>query len=384
MSETVDEKIRDEVMSNILAKPGNQVCFDCGSKGPKWSSPYLGIVICYECASKHRSYGTHISFVRSVDLDKWNRKQLKSLELTGNTYTKARFNDLGVPLIGGNYDYNNSMVLKVRQEIAEKVKDSLRPDDYKKKEEKTKKSEIEFDDPIQEDDKNIKNNDEKEISNKNDNEKKEEKEEKKEEKEEEIQKPQQFKIEKKANNIKIKSKASKKNKIKKIDFDYDFENFNNDVNFSDFNKPNEEKDEEKKDDDTINKEEKEKQKEKESEEGYNKSYDTKISKKKLNKKFANKKAISSEDYAALENEDNSNKETKDRLKALGNSQAISSEDVFGNSGGTSTNEGESMTDRIKEMALNFTLGAAEKAKELKNKTNELITKVQNKFSGSGY
>jgi len=384
MSETVDEKIRDEVMSNILAKPGNQVCFDCGSKGPKWSSPYLGIVICYECASKHRSYGTHISFVRSVDLDKWNRKQLKSLELTGNTYTKARFNDLGVPLIGGNYDYNNSMVLKVRQEIAEKVKESLRPDDYKKKEEKTKKTEIEFDDPIQEDDKNIKNNDEKEISNKNDNEKKEEKEEKKEEKEEEIQKPQQFKIEKKANNIKIKSKASKKNKIKKIDFDYDFENFNNDVNFSDFNKPNEEKDEEKKDDDTINKEEKEKQKEKESEEGYNKSYDTKISKKKLNKKFANKKAISSEDYAALENEDNSNKETKDRLKALGNSQAISSEDVFGNSGGTSTNEGESMTDRIKEMALNFTLGAAEKAKELKNKTNELITKVQNKFSGSGY
>ena len=384
MSETVDEKIRDEVMSNILAKPGNQVCFDCGSKGPKWSSPYLGIVICYECASKHRSYGTHISFVRSVDLDKWNRKQLKSLELTGNTYTKARFNDLGVPLIGGNYDYNNSMVLKVRQEIAEKVKESLRPDDYKKKEEKTKKTEIEFDDPIQEDDKNIKNNDEKKIRNKNDKEKKEEKEEKKEEKEEEIQKPQQFKIEKKANNIKIKSKASKKNKIKKIDFDYDFENFNNDVNFSDFNKPNEEKDEEKKDDDKINKEEKEKQKEKESEEGYNKSYDTKISKKKLNKKFANKKAISSEDYAALENEDNSNKETKDRLKALGNSQAISSEDVFGNSGGTSTNEGESMTDRIKEMALNFTLGAAEKAKELKNKTNELITKVQNKFSGSGY
>ena len=97
MSETVDNEIRDEVMSNILAKPPNQVCFDCGSKAPKWSSPYLGIVICYECAAKHRSYGTHISFVRSVDLDKWTRKQLKSLELTGNAYTKERFNDLGVP-----------------------------------------------------------------------------------------------------------------------------------------------------------------------------------------------------------------------------------------------------------------------------------------------
>ena len=125
MSEIVPNEIRDEVMSNILAKPQNQICFDCGSKGPNWSSPYLGIVICYECAARHRSYGTHISFVRSVDLDKWNRKQLKSLELTGNAFTKERFNDLGVPLIGNIYDYNNSMVLKVRQEIAEKVKESL-------------------------------------------------------------------------------------------------------------------------------------------------------------------------------------------------------------------------------------------------------------------
>ena len=387
MSESVDDKIRDEVMSNILAKPENQVCFDCGSKAPKWSSPYLGIVICYECAAKHRSYGTHISFVRSCDLDKWNRKQLKSLELTGNSYTKLRFNDLGVPLIGGNYDYNNSMVLKVRQEIAEKVKENLKPDDYRNKEEKNKKNAIEFDDVFNEDDNKIKNNDEKEIKNKND--EKEEKKDKNEkiekpEEEEEIQKPQKFKIEKKVNNVKIKSKASKKNKIKKVDFDYDFENFNNDVNFSDFNKTNDDKDEEKKDEDTIQKEEKEKEKEKESEEGYNKSYDTKVSKKKLNKKFANKKAISSEDYAALENEDSNNREAKERIKSMGNSQAISSEDVFGNNGGTSVYEGESMTDRLKEMALNFTLGAAERAKELKNKTNELINKVQNKFSGSGY
>ena len=383
MSETVDDKIRDEVMSNILAKPENQVCFDCGSKAPKWSSPYLGIVICYECAAKHRSYGTHISFVRSGDLDKWNKKQLKSLELTGNSYTKARFNDLGIPLIGGNYDYNNSMVLKVRQEIADRVKEQLSPNDYKKKEDNKKKEEIVFDDV---NDEKIKNSEEKEINNnseKKENEKKIEKVEKDEEEVEE-QKPQKFKIEKKVNNVKVKSKASKKNKIKKVDFDYDFENFNNDIHFSDLNPTNEGKDEDKKDEDTIKREEKEKEKEKESEEGYNQSYDTKISKKKIKKKFANKKAISSEDYAALENEDYNNKETKEKIKLMGNSQAISSEDVFGNNGGTSVYEGESMTDRLKEMALNFTLGAAEKAKELKNKTNEIINKVQNKFSGSGY
>ena len=377
MSETVDNEIRDEVMSNILAKPPNQVCFDCGSKAPKWSSPYLGIVICYECAAKHRSYGTHISFVRSVDLDKWNRKQLKSLELTGNAYTKERFNDLGVPLIGGNYDYNNSMVLKVRQEIAEKVKEELKPDDYIKKDDKENKNDkIEFD-----------NND---VINKEKEEKeeiKEEKKEKKEEEKEEIKKPQKFQINEKAkvNNEKVIGKAGKKNKIKKMDFNFDFDSFN-DVNFSDFTKKEDENDtENKKEEDTKDYEKKEKEKELEEEEGYNKPYKSKVSKKKFDKKFANKKAISSEDYKALEEDNSDNKMIKDKIKSMGNSQAISSEDVFGSNGESNTYEGESLTDKFKDLALNFTLSAAEKAKELKNKTSELINKVQNKFGGgNGY
>ena len=387
MSETVDNDIRDEVMSKILAKPQNQICFDCGSKAPKWSSPYLGIVICYECAAKHRSYGTHISFVRSVDLDKWNRKQLKSLELTGNSYTKERFNDLGVPLIGGNYDYNNSMVLKVRQEIAEKVKESLKPDDYKKKEDK-KEEKNEFDDI------EIKQEEKEEIKEekKDEKKKKEKKEEKEGEKEEkkEIKKPQKFQIDEKAKikNAKVIGKAGKINKIKKMDFNFDFDSFN-DVNFSDFTKKEEENDnnDNKKDEeeDDFKQKEKEKEKEKELEdEGYNKSYNIKISKKELNKKLANKKAISSEDYAALEEDNTDNKVVKDRIKSMGNSQAISSEDVFGTTGESNAYEGESLTDKLKDMALNFTLSAAEKAKQLKNKTNEYINKVQNKFGGGGY
>ena len=397
MSETVDNEIRDEVMANILAKPPNQVCFDCGSKAPKWSSPYLGIVICYECAAKHRSYGTHISFVRSVDLDKWNRKQLKSLELTGNSFTKERFNDLGVPLIGGNYDYNNSMVLKVRQEIAEKVRESLKPDDYKKVEDK-KKEVDEFEninikkEEIKDEEKEKKKekNDKKKKKDKNE-EKVEEKNEETEEKEE-IKKPQKFEVDKKAKveNAKVIGKAGKINRIKKMDFNFDFDSFN-DVNFSDFTKKDEDNDKEKKEDDEKKDEdeqkekEHEKEKEKESEnEGYQKSYGKKISKKELKNKFANKKAISSEDYAALEEGNSDNKIVKDRIKSMGNSQAISSEDVFGTNGESNVYEGESMTDKLKDMALNFTLSAAEKAKALKNKTNEFINKVQNKFSGGGY
>jgi len=397
MSETVDNEIRDEVMANILAKPPNQVCFDCGSKAPKWSSPYLGIVICYECAAKHRSYGTHISFVRSVDLDKWNRKQLKSLELTGNSFTKERFNDLGVPLIGGNYDYNNSMVLKVRQEIAEKVRESLKPDDYKKVEDK--KKEVDEFENININNEEIKDEEKEKKKEKNDKKKKKDKneekvEEKNEETEEkeEIKKPQKFEVDKKAKveNAKVIRKAGKINRIKKMDFNFDFDSFN-DVNFSDFTKKDEDNDKEKKEDDEKKDEdeqkekEHEKEKEKESEnEGYQKSYGKKISKKELKNKFANKKAISSEDYAALEEGNSDNKIVKDRIKSMGNSQAISSEDVFGSNGESNVYEGESMTDKLKDMALNFTLSAAEKAKALKNKTNEFINKVQNKFSGGGY
>ena len=105
------------------------------------------------------------------------------------------------------------MVLKVRQEIAEKVKENLEPNDYRKKEANNKKDEIVFDDNIQEE------KDDKKID--------------------EIEGPQKFQIDKKAkiNNVKVKGKAGKKNKIKKVDFDFDFDSFN-DVNFSDFNKGN--------------------------------------------------------------------------------------------------------------------------------------------------
>ena len=379
MSETVPNDIRDEVMSDILAKPPNQICFDCGSKAPNWSSPYLGIVICYECAARHRSYGTHISFVRSVDLDKWNRKQLKSLQLTGNAYTKQRFNDLGVPLIGNIYDYNNSMVLKVRQEIADKVKEALKPDEFKAKNDKNKSEDNNNKIDFEEEELKIKESKEKE----NKKEQKKEDEEEKEEKEE-IKKPTKFEVNSKAK-VKVKNvgKAGKKNKIKKVDFDFDFDSFN-DVNFGDLNqKDDKDEDNEKNQEkDDIDNKQKEDEKVKEKEEGYN-NYNI-MSKKEINKKFANKKAISSEDYAALENDNSDNKATKNKIRAMGNSQAISSDDVFGTGDGSNAYEGESMTDKLKDMALNFTLGAAEKAKELKKKTGELINKVQNKFSGTEY
>ena len=320
--------------------------------------------------------------MRSVDLDKWNRKQLKSLELTGNAYTKQRFNDLGVPLIGGNYDYNNSLVLKVRQEIEEKVKEALKPNEYKKVDNKKKE-----DDKKEEEYENININKEEKKEEKK---VKEEKKEKEKEKEE-IKKPQKFEINQSANvkNAKVISKASKINKIKKMDFNFDFDSFN-DVNFSDFTEKEQDNNKENKineeiDDDEQKEKETEKEKEMEQEK-YHKSYsNSKVSEEEFDKKFSKKKAISSEDYENLERGNSDNKVVNDRIKSMGNSQAISSEDIFGSNGESNDYyEGESMTDKLKDLALNFTLSAAEKAKQLKNKTNEFINKVQNKLSGGGY
>lgn len=51
--------------------PGNGECADCGEPRPDWASLNLGTLICIECSGIHRNLGSHISRVRSLDLDAW-------------------------------------------------------------------------------------------------------------------------------------------------------------------------------------------------------------------------------------------------------------------------------------------------------------------------
>eukprot|EP00106_Octopus_bimaculoides_P007544 XP_014774986.1 PREDICTED: arf-GAP with GTPase, ANK repeat and PH domain-containing protein 1-like [Octopus bimaculoides] len=52
---------------------GNNCCTDCGATNPDWASINLGALICIECSGIHRNLGTHLSRVRSLDLDEWPR-----------------------------------------------------------------------------------------------------------------------------------------------------------------------------------------------------------------------------------------------------------------------------------------------------------------------
>lgn len=68
----------------VKALPGNTVCCDCGAPNPDWASLSFGNLFCLQCSGIHRSLGTHISFVRSVDMDSWTNEQIKIMKLGGN------------------------------------------------------------------------------------------------------------------------------------------------------------------------------------------------------------------------------------------------------------------------------------------------------------
>lgn len=69
---------------SIQSQPANSKCFDCGDNLPKWLSLNLGVFICFRCSGIHRSFGTHISKVRSIDLDVLTPEQIAIFKRMGN------------------------------------------------------------------------------------------------------------------------------------------------------------------------------------------------------------------------------------------------------------------------------------------------------------
>ncbi|CAF3962365.1 unnamed protein product [Adineta steineri] len=64
--------------------PGNGFCADCDQLNPTWASLNLGALICMDCASLHRNLGTHLSRVRSLELDEWPPELVQVMRSIGN------------------------------------------------------------------------------------------------------------------------------------------------------------------------------------------------------------------------------------------------------------------------------------------------------------
>ncbi|KAK1755694.1 hypothetical protein QBC47DRAFT_380998 [Echria macrotheca] len=72
-------------IKSLLKLEANKVCADCKrNKHPRWASWNLGVFVCIRCSGIHRGMGTHISRVKSVDLDSWTDEQLQSILSWGN------------------------------------------------------------------------------------------------------------------------------------------------------------------------------------------------------------------------------------------------------------------------------------------------------------
>ncbi|XP_034724458.1 arf-GAP with GTPase, ANK repeat and PH domain-containing protein 1-like [Etheostoma cragini] len=72
------------VLQAIRNAKGNNFCVDCDAPNPTWASLNLGALICIECSGIHRNLGTHLSRVRSLDLDDLPRELTLVLSAIGN------------------------------------------------------------------------------------------------------------------------------------------------------------------------------------------------------------------------------------------------------------------------------------------------------------
>ncbi|XP_072496776.1 arf-GAP with GTPase, ANK repeat and PH domain-containing protein 1 isoform X2 [Notamacropus eugenii] len=71
-------------LQSIRSIRGNSQCVDCEAQNPNWASLNLGALMCIECSGIHRNLGTHLSRVRSLDLDDWPIELIKVMSSIGN------------------------------------------------------------------------------------------------------------------------------------------------------------------------------------------------------------------------------------------------------------------------------------------------------------
>ena len=106
----LSDRQQEMLFKRLAADKSNYSCADCRIKGAAWTSVDFGVFICINCSGSHRSFGMHITRVRSTKLDSWNLEDAKIMEVVGNKTANSYFEE-GCPnkfSEGGSLSFGSS------------------------------------------------------------------------------------------------------------------------------------------------------------------------------------------------------------------------------------------------------------------------------------